>query len=194
MIAEYSKKHQCMLSAGLLLLILLLLGSVILVPWWGKMSFYEEETLEQTVRLQKFKALNNSRKALEAQLRNVRQQAARSSLYINATTPALAAAELQKRVKQTVETQGGKLVSTQNIAKGQATDSNEIVIRVRMSGGVDVLTKVLHKLEGEEPLLFVENLSIRSHKRVRGRRRNRTTQYRLDIHFDLIGYLRGGAV
>ena len=194
MSAQKSNKRQCLLSAGLLLLILLLLGSAIFIPWWDKMKFYKEETMEQVVRLQKYKALNDSRKALEAQLKNVRQQSARSRLYINATTPALAAAELQKRVKQTVEAQGGKLVSTQNIAKGQSTNSNEIVIRVRMSGGVEVLTKVLHSLEGEAPLLFVENLSIRSHKRVRGRRRNRTTQYRLDIHFDLIGYLRGGAV
>lgn len=191
---QESNKRQCLLSAGLLLLIILLLGSAIFIPWWDKMRFYKEETMEQVVRLQKFKALNDSRKALEAQLKSVRQQSARSRLYINATTPALAAAELQKRVKQTVEAQGGKLVSTQNIAKGQSTNSNEIVIRVRMSGGVEVLTKVLHTLEGEAPLLFVENLSIRSHKRVRGRRRNRTTQYRLDIHFDLIGYLRGGAV
>lgn len=189
-----SEKRHCLLSAALLLLMLLLLGSAILIPWWGKMQFYDEEIVAQAERLQRFKALNGSREALEAQLKQVRQQSARSSLYIKATTPALAAAELQKRVKQTVEAQGGKLVSTQNIVKAQSSDSDKIVIRVRMSGGVDVLMKVLHALEGEDPLLFVDNLSIRSHKRVRGRRNKRTTEYRIDIHFDLIGYLRGGTV
>ena len=64
---------------------------------------------------------------------------------------------------------------------------------VRMNGGADILAEVLHVLEEGRPLLFVENLSIRSNKRVRGRRSNRVTEYTLDTTFDLVGFLRGGS-
>jgi general secretion pathway protein M len=189
---EKSRCH-CLLSAGLLLLMLSVTGAAILLPWWSQMQIYDARMLELMERLERFRALSAKRPLLESQLQQVRQQREKNEYYIDAATPAVAAATLQRKVKQVVESSKGELVSTQNLPQRPDEESEQIAIRVRMSSDVEGLAKTLHKLEGGRPLLFVDNLSIRSRKRIRGRRKNRTVEYRLDIRFDLAGYLREGA-
>ena len=187
------RRRHCFQSFGLLLLVITLVGAIGLVPWWNNMRLYDEQSNGYTQQLHRYRAMTERGPALQAELDTVGQQLGLSEYYINATTSALAAAELQKKVKGVVEQAGGKLVSTQNIASTVQEDSDRIAVRVRMNGGVDILADVLHNLEGGRPLLFVENLSIRSNKRVRGRRGNRTTEFSLDTTFDLVGFLRGDA-
>ena len=185
------RRRHCYQAFGLLLLILLLAGSIGIVPWWNNMRLYDEQSSGYADQLGRYRAMTERGPVLQAELESVREQLGLSEYYINATTSALAAAELQKKVKGVVEQAGGKLVSTQNIAGAVQENPDRIAVRVRMNGGVDILAEVLHTLEGGRPLLFVENLAIRSNKRVRGRRGNRTTEFSLDTTFDLVGFLRG---
>ena len=185
-------RRHCYAAAGLLAVIVLLVGSAVLTPWLNRMSEYDDRIATLLSQLGRYRAVVARGPELESQLAGARQQLQRSDFYINATTTALAAAELQKKAKQVVEQAGGTLVSTQNLAAVQ-DDPDRLAVRVRMNGGADILAEVLHALEEGRPLLFVENLSIRSNKRVRGRRSNRVTQYTLDTTFDLVGFQRGGA-
>lgn len=188
-----NRRCHCLLSAGVLLLLLVAVGAVVFLPWWAQMQHYDERAVELTERLARFRALSARRPLLESQLQQVRLQHRKNEYYIDAATPAVAAAVLQRKVKQVAESSGGELLSTQNLPQNPAEKPMQIAIRVRMSGDVSGLVKTLHELEGGRPLLFVDNLSIRSRKKVRGRRKNRTVVYRLDVRFDLSGYLRGDA-
>ncbi len=185
-------KRHCYAAAGLLAVIAFIVGAAVLTPWWSRMSEYDDRIATLLSQLERYRAVAARGPDLESQLIGARQQLQRSDYYINATTTALAAAELQRKAKQVVEQAGGTLVSTQNLAAAQE-NPDRLAVRVRMNGGADILAEVLHALEEGRPLLFVENLSIRSNKRVRGRRSNRVTQYTLDSTFDLVGFLRGAA-
>jgi len=188
-----SRCGNCVAALVLLLILLLATGGGLLFPWWNKMREYDDKTREFTATLERYQQVNARKEGLEAELQAARQRLSRSSYYLDATTPALAAAELQKQVKQVIEAQGAKLVSTQNLDSVAVETPARIVIRVRMNGEVEALSKVLHELEGGRPLLFVENMTVRSLRQVRGRGRERTAAFTLDINFDLVGYLLGGA-
>jgi general secretion pathway protein M len=188
---DKSQRTHCGLALGILLLILAVAGGGILWPWAAKLREYDDKAQELAGNLERYQQVNARKSRLEAELQEVRRQLGQNNYYLDATTPALAAAELQKLVKDVVEGRGGKLVSTQNVDAVAGEIPARIAVRVRMNGDVDAMTKILHELEGGRPLLFVENLSIRSLRQVRGRGRERVTDFTLDINFDLVGYLLG---
>jgi hypothetical protein len=52
---------------------------------------------------------------------------------------------------------------------------------------IEALLRILHSLEGHEPVLFIENLVIQSRRRP-GRRLAEARE-ELDVQFDVMGYL-----
>ena len=193
MTAAEIRRRQCLLSLGALLLLLGLVAAAVLLPWWSQMRIYEERIEELTDRWQRFQNMNARRPLLEARLKQINQRHQTNNYTIEAATPAVAAANLQKAVKQAVESSGGQLVSTQNLPQVMEEGHARIAIRVRMNSDMGVLAEVLHNLEGGRPLLFVENLTIRARKAYRRRGVKKVRQQGLDIKFELSGYLREDA-
>lgn len=187
----YRPCTSCLRSLGILLGLLLVIGSLVLTPWWQKLDEYHRKIEQHTAQISRFQQMQARRPALERELQQLRGQIDRNNLFISAETAALAAADLQQRVKQAVASAGGQLVSTQNLTEPAGDRLTEIVIRVRMNGDGDVLLKVLHGLESNRPLLLVDNLTVRSNKRFKGRGRERLVEFNIDTYFDLIGFLRG---
>jgi general secretion pathway protein M len=93
--------------------------------------------------------------------------------YLAAVEDALAAAELQDRVKSVVEDAGGSLRSAQSL-KVEAVEAVAGVrragLKVRFTADTESLAAILYELETGEPFLFVEALSIREPRRQRRRR------------------------
>lgn len=185
--------RQCAIAFGSLFALLMLVGLLLVWPWWSKNSQYDQQAESRAKQLTKFRTLAAQQPNVEAELALVKQSAGKTQYYISADTSALGAAELQKLVKRIIDANNGKLISTQAMPIQDDGKTLRIVIRVRMSLKLDTLAEVLHGLEGGRPLLFIENLSIRSQKR-RGRRvRGKTTtplDYNLDVRYDLVGYMK----
>ena len=193
MVQIESRHHRCIISVLLLIVLLVLLLVTVIGPWWARMSEYDDQAASMAERIGRYQRLIDSKADLRAELAGFRQQQVKRGYFLNAGSRELAAAELQKRVKELVAPAGGTLVSTQTITQSNAADDGKVVVRVRMKGGVDSLSAVLHAIESDKPLMFVENLTVRSRKTVRGRRGARKTVYNLDVNFDLASYLLGGA-
>lgn len=193
MIQIKSQQHRCILSVIILLLLLSVVVITLIAPWWQKMSFYDDQANDMAERIGRYQRLIDSKDELHAELAKFRQQQMKRGYFLKAGNRELAAAQLQKTVKELVTPAGGTLVSTQTIAQNNKDDQGKVVVRVRMKGDVDALTSVLHAIESGHPLMFVENLTVRSRKTVRGRRGARKTVYNLDVNFDLASYLLGGA-
>ena len=113
---------------------------------------------------------------------------------IKASDPDLAAAQLQQRIKLLTKENGASLASTQNLPAAAEDDAGRIVIRARINGDAEALSRVLYALESGQPLLMVENLSIRSRqKRSRSRRGKKAAEkYELNVNLDVVGYMQGG--
>jgi general secretion pathway protein M len=181
--------------------LLVTLGVVVLVfaavvwPWLEQNWEYDEEIANRVHQLGRFQALAATRPELERQLEQLRLESRNAAFYLKADTPALAGAELQNQVKQVVEAQGGKLTSTQILKVADEEGATRVSIRVRMTGDTETLLNVLYGLENGQPLLFLDNLSVRARRvSTRRSRRAKTVQRDpLDINFDLSGYLSQGA-
>lgn len=187
-----TEKSKCVLFLGVLFLAVALLLVMIFVPWWSRMQFYDATASQSADRIDRYQRLIDSRPVLGKRLKALRQDLRKRNYFIAAANQELAAAELQNRVKKIVTGAGGKLISTQKVDIDKDGDTREIEIRVRMKGDVEALAKVLHDLEGQLPIIMVQNISIRSRRTVKGRRQNRVEGYELDVSFGLVGYLPGG--
>lgn len=122
-------------------------------------------------------------------------RAAGTTGYLQATEDALAAAELQDRIKAVVEAAGGDLRSAQSLkaATVEATTVRRAALKVRFQADIESLAKILYELETGEPYLFIEGLSIREERRRRRRRDEPEGPPLLDVVVDLYGYVRDPA-
>ncbi len=187
-----SKQIRCLISAALAIALLVLLGLAVILPWWSQMALYEEEALDAAERMGRYQSLIASKQDLAKELQQLRADQNKQGVFITAPSTELAAAQLQKQAKDAVSQAGGTLVSTQNLAPDPEDMPEKIRVRVRMKGDAGALADVLHSIESAHPLMFVENLKVKSRRTVKGRRKNRVTTYSLDVNFDLAGYLLGG--
>jgi len=177
--------RQAVISWMILLGLLLLLASILLLPWWNWLNHYDAAKAQGLERLQGYNRLIRERAALEARLSDPMAQARMKADYLSPTTSALAAVELQQKIKAIVANGNGKLLSTQILPVQKRDPATRITVKVRIQGDASALLVVLHTLESDKPPLFVENLSVRKYQR-RGARLGG----QLDIRFDLSGYMR----
>ncbi len=189
---QRGEKQRCALILGGLGLLVILVLALVIYPWWTRMQFYDKAVDQAADHIQRYQRLLDSAPEQRKKLKNLRQQLKKRKYFISAANPELAAAELQKRVKTIVTEAKGKLVSTQKMDTQGDGWIREIRIKVRMKGDVEALARVLHELEGQLPLVKVDNVSIRSRRTVKGRRRNRVEGYELDVSFELVGYMLAG--
>ena len=191
-ISGNSKQLRCLISATLAVVLLVLLGLAVILPWWNQMALYDEQALDTAERMGRYQNLIASKQDLVKELKRLQASQNEQGLFVTAPSTELAAAQLQKRAKDAVSTAGGTLVSTQNLQPDPDDMPEKIRVRVRMKGDAGALAEVLHGIESAHPLMFVENLTVKSRRKVKGRRKNRVTTYDLDVSFDLAGYLLGG--
>lgn len=177
--------RQSIISWVILLGLVLLVAVVVLMPWWSWMQDYELTKAKSLNRLHDYNDLIKDRGALETQLQDQSANLRLKEDYLSPTTVALAAVELQQKIKSIVANGNGKLLSTQILPVSENEPATKIAVKVRMQGDSSSLLIVLHALESDRPPLFVENLSVRQFQR-----RRTKLQGMLDIRFDLSGYMR----
>lgn len=160
------------LVAVLLLLLLLATAYNVFNHFWlGRYQMYQQVQLELQDRLQRYERLLASQAAIEAHLLHIRTQQADQDYYLPHTTPTLAATALQQQISQLIQNHGGSLASSQILPASEHNGMVRVALRVQLSGDAETLQRTLYDLESAEPLLFVDNLQVRSRsirERVRG--------------------------
>jgi hypothetical protein len=188
---QVTKKH-CTQALLLLLATLLVLFLVIFIPWQSKWSFYAEQQLALSERLTTYNKMLHQKVHLEERLSVVSNHLNNSELFFRSATAELAGAELQRRIRSLVDTTDAKLISTQNLGVTSEAGQNRIAVRVRLTGDMDAVSKILYELETEAPVTIIQNLSMRAKRVSMRRRRGRQIEVQniIDINFDLSGFLR----
>jgi general secretion pathway protein M len=154
----------------------------------GGSSIEQAKTL-----LQRYRALAEQRPQLAKRLAEQQERAAAAAGYLEGPSDALAAAQLQDRVKSVVETAGGELRSTQ-ILPAQSIEGDlgfrRTAVRVQIIVTIEGLAATLYELETGQPYLLIDDVTVRQ-ERVRRRRRSAPeSEPMLDVNLELFGYLR----
>ena len=210
MIKPLSTYQHCAIAVGLLALLLFVGYLAVAQPLMARYRLYQERIEQAQDQLARYQRILATKASLQARLEQARTQQASQASYLSAQSPALAATELQKKVKSVVNASGGKLVSTQILQVQDGERYPKVAIKVQITGTTEVLKKVLHSMESATPLLFLEDMQIRAREvrdkskprnrnRVRDRNRRRAnkvpriTRTELTVRFELSGYMRAGA-
>ena len=185
-------RWQRPLALGLLIVLLGSLAAGIGWPVWSLNQVYAEHIVEHRRMLGQYRRIAADGKALRHEVQRLERSQASSNLYLRANTEALAAAELQRIVKQQAAPRGGRVLSTQTLAGQQEDAFRRIAVKVRLRTDMEGMLHTLHGLESQRPLLFVDNLTIRS---LTARRRNPASgklseAIDLDMTFEISGFMR----
>jgi general secretion pathway protein M len=181
--------------AALLLLALVVSLFYVLVDqlWMGRYRIYQTNAERLLDRLHNLERLAAARPELEKAIQAIRNDQRTAAYFLPQAAPALAAADLQQRVKRLVEGAEGALLSIQALPVVEEGGMVRVAVRATLQGNVDALQKVLHSLESQVPLLFVDNLEVTA-RRFRPRLPDGKiapyTRIQLNSQMEVSGYLR----
>lgn len=173
-------------AVGLLLILIAAVYSVLIAPVWGTWAANQERIAEQRELLQRYQRLASDAKDLSQRLSALKKQPVSGEGYLQGDNETLVAAQLQSRIRNVVQTSGGKLTSTQVLAGVDESGFRRIGVRVTMTAEITDLQKVLHSLESARPYLFLDNVDI-SGEQSRGREGRGNG---LTISFEAYGFMR----
>ncbi|MEE9395452.1 MAG: type II secretion system protein GspM [Methylococcales bacterium] len=188
---SFIKDQQRWVALALVAVVLLLFYFIAVSPLLGLGHHYEEAIDDLEFRLQRHKKIAAGKDEWMERSSELKLQLESNKQFSSRKTPALASADLQRLLKETVQVAGGQLTSTQVISPRQENSFVRISVKVRMSGTADALRQVFHEIESAKPLLFIDNLDIRPE---RGRRNRKTRKLepsgRLNINLEVVSYMR----
>jgi general secretion pathway protein M len=127
---------------------------------------------------------------LEAELTQLKQHQTSAVGFLQSGNESLAAAELQSRVKSSVEAVHGELRSTQILPGREESGFRRVAIRGSIAVDIRQLQRIFYQLESSTPFLFLDNVEIRARSVSRGRGAGQGDNPMLDVRFDVYGYLR----
>lgn len=182
-------------AVALLVAALALAYLAVFMPFFSMEGEYGDTIEDLEFRLQRFRKVAAEKDYWLTRLEEIKQQSQQEERFISRDTAALASADLQSMIKESVTGAGGELISTQVIPERKEEQFTRIAVKVRMTGSTQVLRDVLHAFETRKPILFIENLNLRPIRIIQptipGRKPGRVAD-KLSVDFDVVGYMRAG--
>ncbi len=188
------------LSIGLLVIPLILFYTLFHYVFVVDYLDLGKQKNEQLTRYSKYLTTLQQRAVLESGIEELRERQQETDFFLNKANFNLAAAELQRKLKQlvtanAVDSDTCQIVSQQNVKPKDEERFEKVTVKVRMRCSLEEFQPIVYALEAATPLLMIDNVNIyqqqrrRSRSRGRGKKAKKQTSY-LDIRFELIGYLR----
>lgn len=202
MTGQASARPFCIIAWALAILLPVVLVAVIALPWLQRYDALTAAIDTGEDQLVRFRRQVETLPTLRAELEQVKANEDFKAFYFDAPTPALAGAELQRKVQDIVTAAKGRLISTQLLPEQPNEHPPKVRLRIQIQGSTDTLLDVLYAIEQARPFLFIDQVSVRSsarpeepERRVRGRtvRRPPVNQAgELTVRLDIFGFALGG--
>jgi general secretion pathway protein M len=139
-----------------------LLGPIVLLH-----RHYDAAIADTSDRLQRYRRVAGQAPALRAALDAMQLRDGRRFFLRNSATN-LAGAELQELVKAAIESNGGRITTSQNTSPREDGRFREIGVNVQFFASTPALQRILLAIETHQPYLIVENLTARPLNAFRG--------------------------
>ena len=149
------------LAIALLLVLLALLAVLVYVPWQRAHLHYDTAIEDRLDRTSRYLRVAGQRKNVEANIASIAKRDA-GRYYLKASSPALAAAEVQQMAQAIIEANELKVESTQIATHKDDGPRRKVAVDFQLRGKLPALQKALYELETALPYLYVDNLVIRS--------------------------------
>ena len=165
MISSPTPQQSRVLALLLTVAALILVAAAIGLPAWRLHQYYDHHIEEYADHLTRYREIAARNPAIDEALKAV-QARNPQQYYLKATSPTLAAAELQGIVTRVVESHLGRIISSQVLQQKDDTKSipGKMTLSLQMNAGIVPLQMILHSLETHQPSLFINQMSVRANQ------------------------------
>ena len=108
--------------------------------------------------------------------------------FLEGSSDTLIAAQVQNRVKTSVDAAKAELKSSQVLPAEADGKLKRIAVRDQMSATTAGLLAVFHDLEAQSPLLFLDNVTLQVRPMALRDRNDPGSGEVIDVQFDVYGY------
>lgn len=189
MTAQVSLPLRRALAVTMLLALVALVLSGVILPLIDdyRAAKVSVERLEATI--QRGHVTDRGIAQMQAELAALKKRQPSTGGFLQGTNESLAAAQLQDRLKTSVEGAKGELRSTQILPVRDDGKFRRVTVRAQVTVGTAGLQRAFYDVESSPTFLFLDNVIIRV--RSAPQDRNKLAQDPvLDVSFDLSGYIR----
>lgn len=174
-------------------------GYWLLIDSWfaGPLREMSEETGQLKSQQQRYAGLLQQRESLNAALETAKQDPASSASLLTGEDPSAVAADLMQHVADVITAQGAKgagCTLTQRMPITPEQDGSEpfrqVKVSVTLECAIEPLMALLHGLEYQRPLLFIDHMSVRRAAGAPGK----GGAGRLAVQLLIRGYLQPAAI
>lgn len=191
MIESMTAGQRRALAVGVLVAGIVTILGVTVLPFWLANAAAQARIDELTDRLARAERVAAQDTELRSRYQAMRRAQSSRGYLLASETDAVAAAELQRILKDIATANGTNLMSTQILPAAESGELTRIALRVRLNGSLPGIVRTIYDLETNGIFLFLDNVSLR---RATGRRLRATvTLDYFEANFDLIGYMAEGA-
>ena len=162
-----SPSRQRALAVALLAVAIIALIAIVLGPVFVLQRHYDRAIGDVSDRLRRYERVAAQAPEFRIALTAMQQRDARR-FFLRNTATNLAGAELQELVKASIESNGGRITTSQNTSPREDGRFREIGVNVQFFATTPSLQKILLAIESHEPYMIVENVTVRPLNAFRG--------------------------
>lgn len=163
------RRPRCILWLSLALALAGLLLAAIVLPWLQWNREYDDRIELRAKQLERYQAQLKTIPVLQERLERLKSEGAQDAFYLGVANESLGGVALQRRLEEMVSSVGGGLTSIQILPAEHDQALTRLSVRARLQLELPELREVLYRIESSEPLMFVEQMTVRA---MRPRRRN----------------------
>lgn len=190
LIKNLSPSRQRTLAIGLLVVAIVVALAILLGPIVLLHRHYDNAIAGTSDRLRRYERVAAQTPDLRVAL-NAMQQRDGRRFFLRNTATNLAGAELQELVKAAIETNGGRITTSQNTSPREDGRFREIGVNVQFFATTPALQKILLAIESPPPYLIVENLTVRPLNAFRGFKPAAGQEPELNVQLDVGAWAYG---
>ena len=177
--------RQRQLAIGLLVIVVVALLSITVLPVWAANASRQARLDEGMERLQRYEQIAARDDELLPQYEALISRQKSAGNHLRSDTPAVAGAELQRRVKSIASANTTQIVSTQVQPFADELGFVRVSLKVRLRGTLPAILQSFYSIETDDVHMFLENVSLRDNMVGRSNASIRT----MEAEFDLVAYM-----
>lgn len=187
MIRQLDGKQQRTLAVSLFVVVLLVITSIVAIPAWSVNAAYRERIGEMQGRLYELRQMADTDKDLRPRYEQIRNAQRAAGNYLQSSTVAVAAAELQGILKNLAAAYEMQVLSTQIVPAAAEDEFVRVALRARLRGPLPGIVDTLYAIESNDVYLFLDHVSVRNGADRRRGLQTISVQFETDL--ELITYM-----
>ena len=189
-IAKLPASRQRALAVVLLIAAVALALAVLFVPLLLLHKHYDDTIATFTDRIDRYRRIAAQAPEYRKALDVMREKSGRR-FFLKNSAPNLAGAELQEQVRTAIESNGGRITTSQNQGPKDDGRFRQITVTVQFFASSPALQKILYALESQPPYLSIESMTLRPLNAFRGFKPAPGQEPEINVQLDVAGYAFG---